>query len=301
MNPLELVRLTSLMERTAGLREIALGLIDGPVMIQNPGLSTDNIREVNGKRGGACSYASSTACRHGTFVAGILSARRGGDAPAICPGCTLILRPIFSEGAEGSGDVPEATPDELADAIGDSIAAGARVLNMSIGLSPSTTGESRLQEALDHAAKRGVIAVAAAGNHASVGSSIITRHPWVIPVTSCDLDGRLSPESNIGISIGRRGLSAPGQGVTSLGTDGSLCSLRGTSAATPFVTGAAALLWSEFPDADPVAIKAALTHPSGQRRRSLVPPILNVSAAWEFISANRPRGECEVKSNSTEE
>jgi subtilisin family serine protease len=286
MNALELVSLTPLMERTAGRPGIAIGLIDGPVMMQNPNLSTDNIREIYGKQGGGCSQASSTACRHGTFVAGILAAKRGSGAPAICPGCTLILRPIFSEGASRMGEAPSATPDELAEAIGDSIAAGARVLNMSIGLLPSTKSESRLQEALDHAARRGVIAVAAAGNHASVGSSVITRHPWVIPVTACDLDGKLSPESNIGIAIGRRGLSAPGHGVTSLGTDGSQCSLRGTSTATPFVTGAAALLWSEFPDVDAVAIRAALTHPY-QRRRGLVPPILNVSAAWKLFLANQ--------------
>lgn len=32
MSPLELVRLTHLMDRTSGRREITLGLIDGPVV-----------------------------------------------------------------------------------------------------------------------------------------------------------------------------------------------------------------------------------------------------------------------------
>jgi hypothetical protein len=34
---------------------------------------------------------------HGTFVTGMLFARRNSVAPAICPNCTLILRPIFVE------------------------------------------------------------------------------------------------------------------------------------------------------------------------------------------------------------
>ena len=39
---------------------------------------------------------------------------------------------------------------------------------------------------MNHAAHRGVITVAAAGNQGTVGSSAITRHPWVIPVAACD-------------------------------------------------------------------------------------------------------------------
>jgi len=50
-------------------------------------------------------------------VAGILAARRGSVAPSICPECTLLLRPIFSESADGSGRMPSATPQDLAAAI----------------------------------------------------------------------------------------------------------------------------------------------------------------------------------------
>ncbi len=53
--------------------------------------------------------------------------------------------------------------------------------------------------------------------------------------------------SNLGSSIARRGLMAPGDAVTSLGTNGQTVTSGGTSAATPFVTGAIALLWSIFP------------------------------------------------------
>ena len=87
--------------------------------------------------------------------------------------------------------MPSATPEELAEAIIDSVDAGARVINLSSALvRPSPKGESKLEEALNHAAQRGVITVAAAGNQGTVGSSAITRHPWVIPVAACDIQGR---------------------------------------------------------------------------------------------------------------
>ena len=187
MTPVHLVRLPDLMRRGQGRPEVTVALIDGPVVLDHPDLAGSTIREIPGKLKGTCTLADSVACTHGTFVAGMLSARRGSVAPAICPGCTLLLRPIFAETAKGNGQMPSATPEELAEAIIDSVDAGARVINLSSALvRPSPKGESKLEEALNHAAQRGVITVAAAGNQGTVGSSAITRHPWVIPVAACD-------------------------------------------------------------------------------------------------------------------
>ena len=147
-----------------------------------------------------------------------------------------------------------------------------------------------MEEALDQAARRGVIVVAAAGNQGTLGSSAITRHPWVIPVVACDLRGRPMNESNLGSSIGRRGLSAPGDGITSLGAEGQPLTLGGTSVAVPFVTGAIALLWSEFPSATAAQIKLAITQASTPRRASVVPPLLDAAAAYQILlTANARR------------
>src|SRR5512132_2821930 len=82
------------------------------------------------------------ALSHGTFVAGLLMARRGSRAPAICPGCTLLVRP--SDNAE----MPSATPDETATAIADCVDAGARVINLSVAVAqPSSNREHGLEEA----------------------------------------------------------------------------------------------------------------------------------------------------------
>jgi subtilisin family serine protease len=202
--------------------------------------------------------------------------------------------------------MPSATPQDLAAAIFECINAGARVINLSLALAqPSTKGEQVLDEAFNQALKQGVLIVAAAGNQGTLGSSSIIRHPWVIPVVACDLSGRPINESNLGSSIGTRGLSAPGDNITSLGAEGQLLTLSGTSMAVPFVTGAIALLWSEFPDATAAQIKLAImrqpqtqtfrqgtfmqgrfpsTRSYGPRRASVVPPLLDAEAAYQRLS-----------------
>ena len=219
------------------------------------------------------------------FRCGFLSARRGSAAPAICPDCTLLVRPIFAESAAGNGDMPRATPAELAAAIAETVDAGARVINLSAALlQPSGNGERELEQALDYAARRGVLVVAAAGNQGSVGSSAITRHPWVIPVVACDLRGRPTAESNLGGSIGRWGLAASGEHLVSLGSEGKPQTYAGTSAAAPFVTGAIALLWSKFPSASAAQIKLAVTQAGKSPRRTIAPPLLDAWAADEAMN-----------------
>jgi subtilisin family serine protease len=285
---LNLVGLTGLMQRTIGSPQLAIGLIDGPVAMDLPHFAGQTVR---GGQGNSCSRASSAACMHGTFVAGILSAPRGSAAPAICPGCTLLVRSIFAETVEPPDNVPRATPGDLARAIVDSVKAGARVLNISTAVTErSIRGEIQLEQALDYAAGRGVIAVAAAGNQALVGGSSLTQHPSVISVIGCDREGMPTNESNLGRSIGRRGLSAPGRNVTSLGTDGKSLTLSGTSAAAPFVTGAIALLWSEFPNASATEIRLAVGRARGGRRRAITPPLLNAWAAYQTMREARSRG-----------
>ncbi|HRI38762.1 MAG TPA: S8/S53 family peptidase [Nitrospira sp.] len=290
MAPLDLINLTALMKRTSGRPEIKIGLIDGPVLPHHPDLSIEHVREISVRHGMACTQAKSVACLHGTFVAGILSAKRNSPAPAICPDCTLLVRPIFPEGTSGIERMPTTTPAELATAILDCLDAGVRVINLSLALAqPSRKGEQALEEALNQSAKRGVLVVAAAGNQGTLGSSTITRHPWVIPVVGCDFQGRPLNESNMSSSIGRHGLSAPGAGITSLGTEGRPLTLGGTSVAVPFVTGAIALLWSEIPSMSAAQIKLALMQTPTRRRTSVVPPLMDAAAADQFLWVNNVR------------
>ena len=283
-SPLELVKLTALMQRTSGSPEVRIGLIDGPVVTQHPDLSSEHLREIAGGIGATCTRSNSAACLHGTFIAGILSATRNSAAPAICPHCTLLIRPVFAETTMGREQMPSATPQELADAIIECIDAGARVINLSLALAqPFAKEEEYLREALDQAVRRNVVVVAAAGNQGTLGSSAITRHPWVLPVVACDFQGRPTSDSNLGSSVGRRGLAAPGDAITSLSASGQLLTLGGTSVAAPFVTGTIALLWSEFAAATASQIKLAICPASPWRRASVVPPLLDAAAAYRCL------------------
>lgn len=270
-----LVNLTRLMARSSGRAEVAVGLIDGPVAASHRELA-GSVRDCLG----ACQRVASAACRHGTLVAGILSADRSSDAPGICPGCTLLVRPIFEE-VKGSGGRLTAAPAELAEAFVECVDSGAWVINVSAVVTRVfTRSDAAISSALDYAARRGVVVVAAAGNDAIIGSSPVTRHRWAIPVAACDSDGAPLATSNLGSSIGRRGVRAPGLGVTSLAATGGSAPISGSSAAAAFVTGTVALLWSIFPNARPGHVIRAVTQAQRARLRSVVPPLLDAWSAY---------------------
>ncbi len=280
MQSLGMVRLNQLMQHTSGSPDIVIGLIDGPVQTSHPDLEGTSIHNLTKAAG--CLRQASVACLHGTFVAGILHAKRGSAAPAVCPGCRLLVRPIFAEG-EGGG-FPSCEPDDLATAMVECIRAGARLLNLSVGLMhASPNGVRVLESALDLAARQSVLVVAAAGNQGMVGASALARHPAVLPVAASTATGAIASLSNLGHSVGRRGLAAPGDSIQSLAPDGGTRRFSGTSAATPFVTGAAALLWSLYPHASVARIRHSLLHAARANRSSIAPPLLDAQAAWDFL------------------
>lgn len=287
--PLDLVKLGPVMERTAGRPEVVIGLIDGPVALGHPGLAGENIREITA-RTGRCSTDANAGCFHGTFVAGILSAKRGSSAPALCPNCTLVVRPIFPETDEPTLRLPAATPRELSAAVLECIEAGARILNLSAALTQASPRDERdLTAVLDYASQRGVVLVAAAGNQSLVGGSVITRHPAVLPVVGYSLAGWPTTQSNLGAAIGKQGLGSPGEGVTSLRPGGGTAIGGGTSVAAPFVTGAIGLLLSAFPRATATHVRSVLTRVAQCRRRTVVPPLLDALSGYWALSQANPR------------
>jgi subtilisin family serine protease len=201
----------------------------------------------------------------------------------------LIVRPVFAEAATGDWGSPSAEPEELAAAILACVEEGARVINLSLALMQSSPrARMALLQALDHAARRGVLIVAAAGNQGAVGGTIITAHPWVVPVGACDLGGKPLRESNLGHSIGRRGLLAPGEQVTSLGSHGEPLTLGGTSAAAPFVTGAIALIWSLIPVVSGAELRLAILQAHARAKTTVTPPLLNAWAVYQAVLATHP-------------
>jgi subtilisin family serine protease len=123
------------MELSSGSPEAVVGMIDGAVATDHPDFAAASIRQLEPPPNGPRERANHAARAHGTYVAGILSARRGSAAPAVCPGCTLLVRPIFLDTPSAGAEMPSATPDELADAIVECVDAGAQILNLSVAVS----------------------------------------------------------------------------------------------------------------------------------------------------------------------
>ena len=142
-DPLRLVTLGSLMQRTSGRPEVAGALLDGPVLRNRPGLSAASILDIRPSGGSFCQQLGSIACKHGTFITCVLSAEREGNAPSISPSCTLPLRPIFSEVPDGR--MPAPMPSDVK-AIQERVDASARVMNLRghrslVGWPPLSSGQ----------------------------------------------------------------------------------------------------------------------------------------------------------------
>jgi subtilisin family serine protease len=283
---LDLVGLPALMNRTEGVSSVVVGLADGPVAPDLAAFEGRRLGVAAGAEAAACAVRSSVACDHGTLVAAMLVGARASGAPGICPGCAIVVRPILPERPAAGDGVPRASLDALAAAVIDCVRSGARVINLSLSLvgAGAPGAASRMARALDFAAERRALVVAAAGNEGEIGGSAITQHPWVIPVAACDLRGRPLGLTNWGRSIGARGLAAPGEAV-SVGAGGRARRFTGTSAAAAFVTGAIALSWSLAPAAPAEVIRRAIIGPD--RRAALWPPLLDARAALRRLSEHR--------------
>lgn len=281
--PLEMVGLSGLMERTQGDRQVVIGLVDGPVAVQHIDLDggVQHARPLEAK---GCSHSGSAACRHGTFIAGVLCGTRASVAPGIAPGCSLQMQTVFTEHPAGSSTaLPRASDELLADGIRQCIGAGARLVNLSVSMAWGWGRSRALAEALALAHSKGTLVIAAAGNDAVLGSSPLTAHPWVVPVVATGADRRPLPSANLSARMGHRGLSAPGTPLRSLGPEPGGQVMSGSSVAAAIVTGTAALLWSIRPTMSAANLRSILVDAGRPRRNGLVPPFLDADRAWRRL------------------
>ncbi len=269
----------------AGRPEVVVGLLDGPV-VPLPALADSRVLSLEPASATGSVPLVGPASRHGTFVAAILAADRFSAAPGICPGCTLAVRPVFGDDPAAVGTGPAASARELADAIDDALEAGARLISVSAALTTRLGREPELELALDRAARQDAIVIAAAGNDGTVATTPLTRHPAVIPVAALDAAGRPERETNLGRSLGARGVGAPSR-VSSFSADGRVVTQAGTSVAVALVTGACALLWSRAPHRSAGALRAAIA--GGSRRSSIVPPLLDAWSAHTRLTSTSPQ------------
>lgn len=228
---------------------------------------------------GTCIGDASTKCAgaaangadnegHGTHVAGIVAAANDGiGKTGVAPGASLM--PVKVLDASGSGSYTD-----VAGGVTYAAMNGADVINMSLG---GPGGSTTLLTALRLAAPTAVI-VAAAGNG---GNRLPPSYPAayatqtgvvgsMIIVGSVDSNNRISTFSQTpgagGCTTGRTNrvcfkdvfLVAPGRNIYSTYPDNTYAYMSGTSMATPYVAGVAALVLSASPYLTPQQVVSIL-------------------------------------------
>lgn len=194
--------------------------------------------------------------QHGTHVAGSVGAvgNNSTGVVGVCWDVALAALKIFPDAGGGAATADIIAAVEYATAMPQM-----RVSNNSYG-GPSYA--VTLRAAIQANADAGKLFVAAAGNSGS-NNDVIPQYPAsydvanIVSVAALDVDGTLADFSCYGKTA--VDLAAPGVAILSTtGYDTGYESWRGTSMASPYVAGAAAWLWSRFPDVGALTIRAAL-------------------------------------------
>ncbi|WP_328224144.1 S8 family serine peptidase [Streptomyces sp. NBC_00310] len=184
---------------------------------------------------------------HGTTMAELIAGTgAGGGLQGLAPGAKIVPYRIELEGLKGGAEELEKTPGAV-DAIRAAADTDAQIISMSFGAEGPSSKE---KEAVEYAASKGKLMIAAVGNEGGTGGRIgyPAAYPYVIGVSATDESGTASEFASSGNYVD---LMAPGQGFPGW-CDGNLRSYcdddQGTSAAAAIASASAALIWSAHPE-----------------------------------------------------
>lgn len=190
---------------------------------------------------------------HGTHVAGLIGAvaNNATGIAGVAPKVKIDARKVLN--SQGSGTI-----SNVAKAIRDAVDGGATIINLSL---ESSSSSPVLEAAVEYAASKGALLIAAAGNLSASVVSYPAAYDEVIAVAATNYNDKHVTYSNSGPQIefaapgGERALSIlstwPG-GVkcrdnTAVLPQSDYCTSEGTSMAAAIVSGAAALVKSVQP------------------------------------------------------
>ena len=207
---------------------------------------------------------SQEAVGHGTHVAGIVN--------LVAPKASLM--PLRVLDREGYGSV-----FHVAEAVAYADTYGADAINLSLG-SPSWS--RLLREKVDEAIRDGAVVVAAAGNYnatlpqypASNQVPVASANDGLLAVTSVNPAGAKSDFANYGTWVD---IAAPGEEILSTYPVSRYAYWSGTSMATPFVTGEAALIHAVDGSLGPAGVETRIR--SGARCLDVFPHMLGAGHA----------------------
>ena len=212
---------------TTGSSSVIIAIVDTGISLSHPDLSA---KIVSGWDFVNNDSIADDDDGHGTHVAGIAAAQTNNGTGVAGVSWGALLMPVKVLDSSGNG-----FDTDVAQGIIWATDHGAQIINLSLG---GTDPSTPLQDAVNYAYSHGVTIVAAAGN--SGASSILypARYDHVIAVAATDSSNTRAGFSNFGPQMA---LSAPGVHILST-YPGGYAYLSGTSMATPFVSGLAAIL-----------------------------------------------------------
>ncbi|RYZ99592.1 MAG: serine protease [Proteobacteria bacterium] len=191
---------------------------------------------------------------HGSHVAGIIGAtsRSGGGASGVAPNVCISAARYYSDTATGAQNLANTVK-----AINYCIDRGAQIINYSGGGAEFSAAEMK---AIQRAESKGIIFVAAAGNeYQNTDDSGNAYYPAayglsnIIAVAATNNRNVLLPSSNWGKKHVH--VAAPGENIYSTLPKGRYGYLTGTSQATAYVSGLAALILTENPKLKPAEVR----------------------------------------------
>jgi subtilisin family serine protease len=234
---------------------------------------------------------------HGTYIGSIIAGHGSGPGDAegmigVAPQAKILsVRVILDDQEPGFAVYNQnaSYDDAIANGIKYAVAHGAGVINMSLG-GPDATRS--LREAVANAIAHGVVVVAAAGNDATRRShftpySYPASFTGVISVAAVGAGGKRAFFSDQNSSVV---VSAPGLRVVGAGPGSSYLIGDGTSPASAFVAGVAALIRSRYPHLSPVQVMQAIVTSTRRRPTGGYSPSVGfgeVDAAAALTAAGR--------------
>ena len=218
---------------TTGSSSIKIAILDTGVDPNHPDLAGKIISNINFSG----SNTTNDVYGHGTHVAGIAAAVTNNGIGVAGMGYSSSIMNVKVLGDDGIGYW-----SWVAQGIIWATDNGAQIINLSLGGSDTS---STLADAINYAWSKGVVVVAAAGNNGNSSPFYPAYYPNCIAVAATDANDALAPWSNRGDWVD---VAAPGVSVYSTMTNGVYWYMSGTSMASPYVAGLAALLFTTVSD-----------------------------------------------------